>query len=147
VTEYHRPTPPSRMFSRAFAWLAARGLAPSNSVQIEVRGRRSGETRSAVINVVEYEGRRYFVAPRGETEWVRNVRAASGEVVVNRRGRKRVRLEEVPVEQRAPILQKYLGENAITKSFFGVDPKSEIAVFEEIAANHPTFLIVEAEES
>ncbi|MEX0800660.1 MAG: hypothetical protein WD379_05530 [Dehalococcoidia bacterium] len=146
MTKYDRPTAPSRLFSRTFAWLARKGLAPSNSVQIEVKGRKSGELRSAVINVVEFDGQRYFVAPRGETEWVRNVRAAGGEAVVNRRGRRRVRLEEVPVEQRPPIIQKYLGENAMaTKSFFGVDPKSDLSVFEGIAAKHPTFRIVEVE--
>ncbi len=76
----------------------------------------------------------------GEAEWVRNVRAAGGEAAFRRRGQQRVRLEEIPSEQRAPILKAYLGENAwSTQQYFGVDPKPEI---EAIAARHPVFRIV-----
>ncbi len=132
----------TQMMNRFTSWLASLGLMPSKTVTLEVRGRRSGQMRSTVINWVEQAGPRYFVSPRGEAEWVRNVRAAGGEAVIRRRGRQGVRLEEVPTEQRAPILKAYLGENTwSTQQHFGVDPKADLAEFEGIAARHPVFRI------
>jgi deazaflavin-dependent oxidoreductase (nitroreductase family) len=143
VTFYRRPTKVTQAFNRLVSWLSSRGLMPSKTVTLEVEGRRSGQTRSVVINWVEHEGERYFVSVRGETEWVRNVRAAGGEAVIRRRERQKVGLEEMPAEQRAPIIKAYLGENAMTtRQHFGVDPKAEIGEFEAIAARHPVFRIV-----
>ncbi len=88
----------TQMMNRLTSWLASLGLMPSKTVTLEVRGRRSGQMRSVVINWVEQDGQRYFLSPRGEAEWVRNVRAAGGEAVIRRRGRQSVRLEELPVE-------------------------------------------------
>ncbi len=65
--------------------LAGIGLVPMNTVLLQVRGRRSGEMRSTAVSWVEHEGQRYLVAPRGNTEWVRNVKAASGEAVLKSR--------------------------------------------------------------
>ncbi len=136
----------TQMMNRLTSWLASLGLMPSKTVTLEVRGRRSGQMRSVVINWVEQDGQRYFVSPRGEAEWVRNVRAG-GEAVIRRRGRQSVRLEELPVEQRAPVLKAYLGENAwSTRQHFGLDPKAELAEFEGIAARHPVFRIVMADQ-
>jgi deazaflavin-dependent oxidoreductase (nitroreductase family) len=143
---YLRPMKLTQFFNRITTWFAARGLTPSHMVRIEVKGRRSGAPRQAVINSVEYEGQRYFVSVRGESEWVRNVRAAGGEIVIQHRGRKPARLVELPAAETAPIIKKYLGENVMaTKSKFGVDPKAELAEFEAIAPRHPVFRI-EAQE-
>jgi len=139
---YLRPMKLTQVFNRITSWFASRGLTPSHMVQIEVKGRRSGEARQAVINSVEYEGQRYFVSVRGESEWVRNVRSAGGEIVIHHGGRKRARLEELPASETAPIIKKYLGENVMsTKRNFGVDPKAELSEFEAIASRHPVFRI------
>ncbi len=144
MTMYRRPMMLTRTMNKVTSWFASLGMTPSRMITLEVKGRRSGEVRSTVINSVEYEGERYFVSPRGEAEWVRNVRAAGGRAVVRRRGRNQVLLEELPAEERAPIIKKYLGENAMaTKQHFGVDPKAELPAFEEIAARHPVFRIEE----
>ncbi len=136
-----------QVFNRLAGRLASLGLMPSKTVTLEVKGRRSGQVRSTVINWVEHEGERYFVSPRGEAEWVRNVRAGGGEAVIRRRGRQKVRLEEVPPEQRAPILQAYLGENSwSTQRQFEVNPKGDLAEFEAIAARHPVFRISDTED-
>jgi deazaflavin-dependent oxidoreductase (nitroreductase family) len=146
VTYYDRPSGLTKAFNGLFSWLASVGLAPSKTVKLEVKGRRTGEPRTVAVNWVEHEGQRYLVAPRGNTEWSRNVKAAGGEAVIVRRGRKPVRLEELPVEQRAPIIKTYLGENAlVTKREFGVEPDDELSVFEGIAERHPVFRIVEGE--
>src|SRR3990172_584540 len=143
MTFYRRPTRLTQVMNGALGWLASLGLTPPHMITLEVKGRRSGETRSTVVNEVEYEGDRYLVSPRGEAEWVRNVRAAAGDAVIRHRGRRSVRLEEVAAEQRAPILKKYLGENAMsTRQHFGIDPKAEIAEFAEVAGRHAVFRII-----
>ena len=146
MTFYRRPTKVTQTFNRFMSWLASRGLMPSDTVTLEVKGRRSGMVRSNVVTWVKQDGERYLVSPRGESEWVRNVRAADGEAVIRHRGRQRVRLEEVPAEERAPIIKAYLAKTAMaTRAHFGVDPKAEIEEFEAIAARHPVFRIVMTE--
>ena len=146
MTFYRRPSRLTRAFNRAFSWLASLGLTPSDTVTLEVKGRRTGAVRSTVVTSVEHEGVRYLVSPRGESEWVRNVRAAGGEAAIRRRGRRSVRLEEVPAEQRAPILKAYLGKTAAaTRQHFEIDPKAEVAEFEAIAGRHPVFRMISQE--
>jgi deazaflavin-dependent oxidoreductase (nitroreductase family) len=100
---------------------------------LAVRGRKSGSWRMVPVNVLELDGRRYLVAIRGETEWVRNLRAAgSGEI---RRGEhvERFRATELPVEERAPIIDAYrsLWEREVAVIFKKLpDP-----------ADHPVFRI------
>ena len=143
MTFYRKPTKLTQTLNRFVGWLASRGLMPSDTITLEVKGRRSGMTRSNVVTWVEQDEGRYLVSPRGETEWVRNVRAAGGEAVMHHRGRQTVRLEEAPAEERAPIIKAYLAKTArATQQHFGVDPKAEIEEFEAIAARHPVFRIV-----
>jgi len=145
VTFYRRPMKLTQTFNRLVSWLASLGLTPSRMITLEAKGRRSGQVRSNPLNQVEYEGKRYLVSPRGESEWVRNLRAAGGEAVIRHGGRQKVRLEEIAAEERAPILKAYLGENAMTtRQHFGIDPKAELAEFEAIAARHPVFRIAAA---
>jgi len=139
---YARPTGLTQLMNRCFSILASVGWTPKQMITLEVRGRKTGEPRSTVVNWVEHEGQRYLVAPRGETEWVRNVRAAGGEAVIRHGKRERVLLEEVPAGERAPIIQAYLPKNAMaTKAHFGIEPDAPLSEFERIAANHPVFRV------
>ena len=144
MTFYRRPTTLTQLLNRTMGWLASLGLTPSDTVTLEVKGRRTGAVRSTVVTSVEHEGGRYLVSPRGESEWVRNVRAAGGAAVIRHRGRRDARLEEVPAEQRAPVIKAYLAKTAMaTKQHFGVDPKADVAEFEAISGRHPVFRITE----
>ena len=143
MTFYRRPMKLTQMFNRFVSWLASLGVTPSDMVTLEMRGRRSGRVRSNAVTWVEHEGERYLVSPRGESEWVRNVRASGGDAVIRHRGRRDVRLDEVPAERRAPILEAYLRKTAsATRQHFGLDPKAGIEEFQRIAARHPVFRIV-----
>jgi deazaflavin-dependent oxidoreductase (nitroreductase family) len=143
-THYAKPSAPVQLMNRFMSILASMGIGPKKMVTFEVRGRKSGEPRSVAVNVLEHEGERYLVAPRGETEWVRNVRAA-GEGVIRRGKKERVKLEELPVGERAPIIKAYLRDNAwVTKREFGLEPDSPIEEFEGIAEKHPVFRITPA---
>jgi len=89
-------------------WLTEHGISLLGSRVLTVSGRTSGTPRSVPVNLLSWEGERYLVAPRGNTQWVRNVRAAGeAELRVGRRV-ERVRLVELPVEQRVPVLRVYL---------------------------------------
>jgi deazaflavin-dependent oxidoreductase (nitroreductase family) len=146
MTFYRRPMMLTQIFNKVASWFASAGVTPSRMITLEVKGRRTGEVRWNPLNVVEHEGQRYLVSPRGESEWVRNVRAAGGEAVIRHGGREKVRLEDIAAEERAPILKAYLGENAMTtRQHFGVDPKAELSEFEAIAARHPAFRITAME--
>lgn len=139
---YHKPGLFARIFNRVFTFFFARGLGPGKNTTVETKGRKTGKTHATAVNIVEKDGNRYLVAPRGNTEWVRNVRAANGAAALRHGKLQPVTLIDVPEAERAPILQKYLGENAMsTKASFGIDPKSPLEEFEKIAAKHPVFRI------
>jgi deazaflavin-dependent oxidoreductase (nitroreductase family) len=124
MTIYHKPSAMTRLFNRIFGSIAGAGLMPQRNIMLETKGRRSGQTRSVPVNIVEYESQRYLVSPRGESEWVRNVRADSGHAVLRHGKREPVVLQELPAGERAPIIQKYLRENGMaTKQHFGINPQ------------------------
>jgi hypothetical protein len=137
-----RPTRFGRWTNRAMAaWYATR-LTPSMMSTLEVRRRRSGGVQSSPIVVAEYDGAQYLVSMLGErSEWVRNVRASGGAAVI-RHGRARpVRLAEVPVVERAPIIKAYLGRAIGARPHIAVDPRAPVSEFERVAADHPVFRI------
>src|SRR5919197_4683003 len=100
---------------------------------LTVPGRKSGQPRTVPVNVLDVGGERYLVAPRGNTDWARNLRAA-GEGELRRRGRReRFRASEVPVEQRQPLIDAYLERwGNVTRSLFEQLPDP---------ADHPVFRI------
>ena len=139
---YKKPNTLAKKMSSFLGWLAARGIGPKRMVRLEHKGRVSGGLRSTAVNWTEHDGQRYLVAPRGETQWVRNIRADGGRAVLRRGGNSEtVRLEEIPVEGRAAIIKQYVGENKIVKGQFGLEPDDPIEKYIGIAANHPAFLI------
>ena len=134
VSEAKYLPPPwgARVIGNRMARLFARNVLS----MLSVRGRRSGEWRSVPVAVLAHEGERYLIAPRGNTDWSRNLRAA-GTGRLRRRGRtEEFDAVEVPVQQRPPLIEVYLAQ-------FGRFPTVE-ATFRELPdpADHPTFRIV-----
>ena len=108
-TRYIPPTSTMDVaFMKAVRWLTEHGVSLLGSRVLTVRGRKTGAPQSVPVNLLPLDGERYLVAPRGNTQWVRNARVA-GEVEL-RVGRRveRVRLVEVPVSDRVPVLRVYL---------------------------------------
>jgi deazaflavin-dependent oxidoreductase (nitroreductase family) len=92
----------------AVRWLTDHGISLFGSRVLVVRGRRSGEPRSNPVNLLELDGERYLVAPRGNTHWVRNARAAgAGQLRLGKRTEE-VELVELPAGERLPVLRVYL---------------------------------------
>src|ERR1700735_444983 len=85
------------------------GVSVWGSRILEVRGRKSGEPRRTPVNLLEFDGRNYLVSPRGEGQWVRNVRADGGRLtlLLGRHRDERV-ARELPDSEKAPILRAYL---------------------------------------
>lgn len=138
---YHRPSGLTKAMNGFFDFLGARGLGPKKLIRLTVKGRKSGEPRSVAVNEVTVNGQRYLVAPRGDTEWSRNARV-NRDATITRRKSENVTLTELPTNERAPIIQAYLRENAwVTKREFGVDPEAPINEFEAIADKHPVFRV------
>jgi deazaflavin-dependent oxidoreductase (nitroreductase family) len=128
--------------NRAVRRLARLGLSPKGLRELRVRGRRSGEWRTTPVNLLEVDGRRYLVAPRGTTEWVRNLRVAQGgELRVGRRV-ERFAATEVADADKPEILREYLRRwKAEVKAFFGdID---EHASDEQLAGLAPGFPVFE----
>lgn len=127
----------------AVALLTRAGISVWGSRELRVRGRTSGEWRTTPVNLLAYEGVRYLVAPRGVTQWVRNLRVAGeGELRVGRRT-ERFRATEVPDEQKPPILRAYLKRwKAEVGVFFGgVGGDSSEDELRRISPDHPVFRV------
>lgn len=132
----------AKLLNRVDATAAAAGIAPRRLARLEVRGRRTGRRLSCPVVIAEFEGQRYLVAMLGpEVNWVRNVRAAEGRVVLRHGRREEVTLEEVDLTRRAPILRRYLELAPGARAHFPVDQHAPLEQFEQIAERYPVFRI------
>ena len=138
-----RPNWIARMLNRAWAAVASSGVASNYLVTLEVTGRKSGRTVSLPVVVAVVHGQQYVVSMLGENvQWVHNVRAAGGKAVLRRGGREEVHQEEVPAEQRAPILKAYLRRAPGARPHVPVNKDAPMAEFEKVATAFPVFQVV-----
>jgi deazaflavin-dependent oxidoreductase (nitroreductase family) len=133
----------AKMINRMWAMAALRNATSNGLVALEVIGRKSGQVISFPLVMVSVDGQRYLVSMLGDNvQWVRNVRAADGKAVLRNGGREDIRLEEISVDQRAPILKAYLQAAPGARPHVLVDKDAPLAEFEEIASTHPVFRLV-----
>ncbi len=131
-------------FNEAVGWLAAHGVSLYGSRILAVRGRSSGQWRTNPVNPLTVDGQRYLVAPRGHTQWVRNIRVArGGELRLGRRA-EAFTVEEVPDADKTPILRAYLKAWGweVGRFFEGIDKHSSDADVARIAPGFPVFRIL-----
>ncbi len=129
-------------YRRVFQLVSVVGLPPWFIVTLETRGRRSGQVHAAVVILTAWAGERYAVSVLGDgSDWVQNVRAASGQATIRHGERRNVHLSEVPEDQRAPILKAYLKWALGARRIFGSGPDAPLEEFERIAERHPVFRI------
>ena len=131
------------IFNGAVAGLTRAGISVYGSRILVVRGRSSGLPRSVPVNVLTYEGNRYLVAPRGTTQWVRNLRAAgAGELRCGRRT-EHFRAAEIADDDKIEMLRFYLKRWAweVGAFFDGVGAKAPDDELRRIAPDHPVFRI------
>ena len=140
---YRKASAAERFFNRAFGLLVGLGLGMSHNYLVEVRGRKTGKVYSTPIDLLEFDGKRFLVAPRGRTQWVRNAEAA-GEVTL-KKGRKsvRYRIQPIPDAAKPELLKAYLDRFKTTvQRYFPVAAGSPAAAFAEIAGNYPVFALL-----
>ncbi len=135
-----RPNWIARILNRASAAVASSGVASNYLVTLEVTGRKSGRTISLPLVIAVVDGQRYLVSMLGDNvQWVRNVRASDGRAVLRSGAREEIQLEEVPVDQRAPILRAYLQQAPGARPHVPVNKNAALAEFQKVAAAFPVF--------
>lgn len=143
-THYQRPGWfTEHVFNRAVAGLTRLGISVAGSRILEVAGRKTGEPRRTPVNPLTLDGRRYLVAPRGHTQWVRNLRASgSGRLLVGHRA-DAFRAVELADTDKPAVLRAYLTrwKWEVGAFFAGVGPDSSDADLARIAPDHPVFRI------
>jgi len=140
---YVAPSLVTRIFNLLPMGLARLGISVWGSRTLAVRGRTSGEWRTVPVNLLEHEGVRYLVAPRGETQWVRNLRVAgTGELRLGPR-RESFVAHEIADGDKPPLLRAYLRKWAfeVNQFFQGVGADAPEAELQRIAPGYPIFRI------
>ena len=138
-----RPNLVATVVNRCWAAVYALGIAPNYLVTLEVRGRRSGRVISLPLVMAVVAGERYLVSMLGEkVDWVRNVRAAGGDVILRHCRREAVHLEEVAADRRAPVLRAYLTRAPSARPHVPIHKDAPLSEFDQVAPQFPVFLIV-----
>lgn len=131
----------THVFNRVVAGLTRAGISVMGLRVLEVRGRKTGEPRRTPVNLLDFEGGRYLVAPRGHTQWVRNLRASGeGQLWLGRRS-ERFTATELTDDDKPPLLRAYLKRWKVEVGAFfdGVGPDSSDEELRRIAPDHPVF--------
>ncbi|MGA9375936.1 MAG: nitroreductase/quinone reductase family protein [Mycobacterium sp.] len=141
TTRYDPPNCAARAVNRVIRQLAELGVSIAGSRALRVRGRSTGQWRSVVVNVLTVDGRDYVVSPRGNTQWVRNARAAGSVQTGPRWHRHEVAVREVPDAAKPELLRRYLDRWywEVKGHAGGLTPSSTELEVKEIAALIPVF--------
>ena len=131
------------VFNRVVALLSRMGISLAGSRVLELRGRKSGEPRRTPVNVMTFEGRRYLVAPRGHTQWVRNLRASGEGRLINGSHAEEFSATELADDEKPALLRAYLKRwKWESGQFFGgVGPDATDSELLRIAPDHPVFRV------
>jgi deazaflavin-dependent oxidoreductase (nitroreductase family) len=140
IPSFREPNKLERMFNRAFGFLVGLGLGLPHNYLLQVRGRKSGRVYSTPVNVLDLGGKRFLVAPRGRTQWVRNAEAA-GEVTLKKgRALQTFRLRPIPDQEKPEILKAYLDRfTGTVQRYFPVPAGSPPKDFAGLAPHYPAF--------
>jgi deazaflavin-dependent oxidoreductase (nitroreductase family) len=141
---YVRATRGAAVFTDIVAWLTRTGLSVWGSRLLAVRGRKTGEWRTVPVNLLTFEGERFLVAPRGHTQWVRNLRVAGGgELRVGRRVED-FTATEIADDDKPAVLREYLRRWKFEVGVFfdGVDASATDEELRAMAPGYPVFRLV-----
>jgi deazaflavin-dependent oxidoreductase (nitroreductase family) len=143
IPVFRPPTAPERVFNRAFGFLVGLGFGFKHNYLLQVRGRKSGKVYSTPIDLLELESRKYLVAPRGRTQWVRNAEAA-GEVTLKRGSSvQKFRLRTLEGAEKLEILKAYLDRfRGEVQRYFPVPADSPASGLAGLEANYPAFELI-----
>lgn len=134
----------THIFNRIVALLTRLGISVYGSRVLAVRGRSSGEWRTTPVNLLIHDHERYLVAPRGVTQWVRNIRVSgAGELRVGKRSEP-VHVAELADDEKPAVLRAYLRKWKMEVGVFfqGIGPDASEQELHRIAPDYPVFRIL-----
>jgi deazaflavin-dependent oxidoreductase (nitroreductase family) len=143
LPDFRAPTAMERGFNRVYGFLVGLGLGFSHNYLLQVRGRKSGKLFSTPVDLLELGGKRFLVAPRGRTQWVRNAEAA-GEVTLKKgRSLQKFRLRAISDADKPEILKAYLDNfKREVQTYFPVPAGSPAQAFAELVQDYPAFELI-----
>jgi len=131
------------MFNRTYGFLVGIGVGFSYNYLLQVRGRKTGKIYSTPIDLLELNGKRYLVAPRGRTQWVRNAEVA-GEVTLKKgSASQQFRLRSLTAAEKPEILKAYLDRfRREVQRYFPIPAGSPPEAFRDLLENFPAFELI-----
>ncbi len=131
------------VFNRGVALATRGGVSVWGSRLLQVRGRTTGQIRETPVNLLSHDGQTYLVAPRGTTQWVRNLRVAGEGCLRLGRHTQRFHASELSEADKPAILRAYLRRWKMEVGVFfdGVDANSTDEDLLRIGPDHPVFQI------
>jgi deazaflavin-dependent oxidoreductase (nitroreductase family) len=143
LPEFRAPTAIERGFNRVFGFLVGLGLGYSYNYLLQGRGRKSGRLYSTPIDLLELGGKRFLVAPRGRTQWVRNAEAAREVTLKKGKTQLRFRLRPIPDADKPEILKAYLDNfKREVQRYFPVPAGSPAQAFADLTQSYPVFELI-----
>ena len=140
---FRAPTPLERAFNRVFGFFVGMGLAPRDYYLLQVKGRKTGRVYANPVSLVPFRGVRFLVAPRGRTQWVRNIEVSNDVVLKRGASIGRCRLRALADADKPPVLLAYLEKyRSVVQRYFPVPAGSPPAAFAGIAARYPVFEVI-----
>jgi deazaflavin-dependent oxidoreductase (nitroreductase family) len=129
-------------FNRAYGFFVGMGIGFSYSYLLEVRGRKSGKIYSTPVSLLEFGGKKFLVAPRGQTQWARNAEAA-GEITLKRGSRRqKYRVRPLADGEKPEVLKTYLDNyKGAVQKFFPVKAGAPVSAFVDLVGKYPAFEI------
>jgi deazaflavin-dependent oxidoreductase (nitroreductase family) len=143
LPSFRAPSAGERVFNRMFGFVVGLGLGFSYNYLLQVRGRKSGKIYSTPIDLMELGGKRFLVAARGRTQWVRNAEAAGELALKKGKLRQSFRLRALSDQEKPEILKAYLDRfKGEVQRFFPVPAGSPAEAFRELVQSYPAFELV-----
>jgi deazaflavin-dependent oxidoreductase (nitroreductase family) len=142
-TTFEKPSSAELLFNRAVGFFVGLGIGFRHNYLLQVRGRTSGKLYSTPVDVLSLRGSRYLVAPRGNTQWVRNALAAGRITLKKGLQRTEFELRTIPDAQKPELLKAYLDQFKLSVGrFFPIPAGSPPAAFAPLASRYPVFELV-----
>jgi deazaflavin-dependent oxidoreductase (nitroreductase family) len=143
LPSFRAPSAVERVFNRMFGFVVGLGWGFSYNYLLQVRGRKSGKLYSTPIDLLERNGKRYLVAPRGRTQWVRNAESA-GEITLKKgKLQQKFRLRALSDQEKPEILKAYLDQfKKEVQTYFPVPAGSPVEAFHELVQSYPAFELI-----
>lgn len=141
---FREPSSVEKTFNRFFGFLVGLGMGPGYCYLLQVPGRKSGKLYSTPVNLLELNGKKYLVAPRGRRQWVRNAEAANQVTLKRGKNAQTFHLRPLNGPERLEVLKVYLDSfrGAVQRYFPAVQAGSPPQAFGEVAGNYPAFELI-----